>query len=86
MLNDILTHSLPEEPDTQTPLLDDPHVWLGLGADETAPEIIAAAARRRLDAICAACGSEQAVRDTVVAILVAARQSLLARAHGDASG
>lgn len=82
----MVTYAPVPEPAIQPPVLDEPHVWLGLSADETAPDRIIAAARRRLDMICTACGSEQAVRDTVVTILVAARQALLARARGTALG
>lgn len=64
------------------PVLDEPHVWLGLPADETCPGRIAAAARKRLDAIRDAGGTDDAVKEAVIAIIVAARQALLARAVG----
>jgi hypothetical protein len=62
-------------------VLDEPHVWLGLPADETCPGRIAAAARKRLDAIRDAGGTDDAVKEAVIAIIVAARQALLARAN-----
>lgn len=61
-------------------VLDEPHVWLGLPADETCPGRIAAAARKRLDAIRDAGGTDDTVKEAVIAIIVAARQALLARA------
>jgi hypothetical protein len=61
--------------------LDDPHVWLGLPADETCPGRIADAARRRLDAIRDAGGAEESIKEAVIRIIVAARQALLARAR-----
>jgi hypothetical protein len=81
------THALFQEPTTTQPLvLDEPHLRLGLSADATAPDRITEAARRRLDAIGTACGSAQAVRDTIVTILVAARSALLARSRARYGG
>lgn len=71
-------HAAPNSADV--PLLDEAHVWLGLSVDETCPGRIASAARQRLDAIRDAGGTDDAVKETVVAIIVAARQALLARA------
>lgn len=77
----VLTPPVPAAPVlADATVLDEPHVWLGLPADETCPGRIAAAARKRLDAIRDAGGTDDAVKEAVIAIIVAARQALLARA------
>jgi len=72
---------IPAAPAPDAASLDDPHVWLGLPADETCPGRIADAARRRLDAIRDAGGAEESIKEAVIRIIVAARQALLARAR-----
>jgi hypothetical protein len=57
-----------------------PHELLGICEDETAPTVIVEAARLRLEAIRMANGSEVDVRRHVVAMIVAAREGMLARA------
>ena len=61
-----------------------PHELLGLPAETTDPGLIVQAARRRLNAIRDACGSEEDVKDALVSIIVAARQAMLARANAEA--
>jgi hypothetical protein len=61
-----------------------PHELLGLPADTTDPGLIVQAARRRLNAIRDAYGSEEDVKDALVSIIVAARQAMLARAKAKA--
>jgi hypothetical protein len=61
-----------------------PHEVLGLPADTTDAGLIVQAARRRLNAIRDAYGSEEDVKDALVAIIVAARQAMLARANAEA--
>ena len=63
-----------------------PHAWLGLDADVREPGLIVQAARRRLEAIRDAYGSEREVKDVLVSIIVTARQEMLSRARvGQAS-
>jgi hypothetical protein len=59
-----------------------PHEVLGLPADTADVGLIVQAARRRLNAIRDAYGSEEDVKDALVAIIVAARQAMLAGANG----
>ncbi len=67
--------------------LENPHEILGLAADEIRPDAIISAARRRLDAVRDACGSEDGVKAAVVSLIVAARQALLRQAgHDSKSG
>jgi hypothetical protein len=57
---------------------------LGLPAETTDPGLIVQAARRRLNAIRDAYGSEEDVKETLVSIIVAARQAMLAQARAAA--
>ena len=67
--------------------LEKPHEILGLAADDLQPDSIISAARRRLDAIRDASGSEDGVKAAVVSLIVAARQALLRQAgHESKSG
>jgi hypothetical protein len=66
---------------------ENPREILGLSADEIRPDAIISAARRRLDAVRDACGSEDGVKAAVVSLIVAARQTLLRQAgHDSKSG
>lgn len=58
-----------------------PHDVLGLPAETTDPGLIVQAARQRLNAIRDAYGSDEDVKDLVISIIVAARQTMLARAR-----
>jgi hypothetical protein len=63
-----------------------PHAWLGLEPTVREPAVIVQAARRRLEAIRDAHGSEREVKDVLVSIIVTARQEMLSRARvGQAS-
>jgi hypothetical protein len=63
-----------------------PHAWLGLEPTVREPAAIVQAARRRLEAIRDAYGSEREVKDVLVSIIVTARQEMLSRARvGQAS-
>lgn len=61
-----------------------PHDVLGLPAETTDPGLIVQAARRRLNAIRDAYGSEEDVKEALVSIIVAARQAMLAHARSAA--
>ena len=61
-----------------------PHDVLGLPAETTDPGLIVQAARRRLNAIREAYGSDEDVKDLVISIIVAARQAMLAQARAAA--
>ena len=63
-----------------------PHEVLGLPADTTDPGLIVQAARRRLNAIRDAYGSEGDVKEALTSIIVAARQAMLAQARAVAGG
>lgn len=63
-----------------------PHEVLGLPADTTDPGLIVQAARRRLNAIRDAYGSEADVKEVLTSIIVAARQAMLAQARAAAGG
>ncbi len=72
--------------DWEIPALDPtplamPHAWLGLAPDDTEPAVIMQAARRRLEAIRDAYGSEEQVKEVLVTIIVTARQEMLSRAR-----
>ena len=58
-----------------------PHVWLGLSAEEQDAAAIVLAARRRLETLRDAYGSETDVTETLVAIVVTARQAMLGLAR-----
>lgn len=58
-----------------------PHEVLGLPPDTTDAGLIVQAARRRLNAIRDAYGSQEEVKHALVSTIVAARQAMLARAH-----
>jgi hypothetical protein len=57
---------------------------LGLPAETIDPGLIVQAARRRLNAIRDAYGSDEDVKETLVSIIVAARQAMLAQARAAA--
>jgi hypothetical protein len=61
-----------------------PHDVLGLPAETIDPGLIVQAARRRLNAIRDAYGSDEDVKETLVSIIVAARQAMLAQARAAA--
>lgn len=63
-----------------------PHEVLGLPADTTDPGLIVEAARRRLNSIRNAYGSESDVKEVLTSIIVAARQAMLAQARAAAGG
>ena len=63
-----------------------PHDVLGLPAETTDPGLIVQAARRRLNAICDAYRCDDDVREVLVAIVVAARQAMLAQARAAIGG
>jgi hypothetical protein len=71
------------EPSRSQPLAA-PHEVLGLPPDTTDAALIVQAARRRLNAIRDAYGSEEDVKDALVSMIVAARQAMLARANAEA--
>ncbi|MFM7291120.1 MAG: hypothetical protein ACKO6B_07805 [Planctomycetia bacterium] len=58
-----------------------PHAWLGLEPTVREPAAIVQAARRRLEAIRDAYGSEGDVNDVLVSIIVTARQDMLSRSR-----
>jgi hypothetical protein len=62
--------------------LAEPHVWLGLDLGVRDPVLVVEAARKRLDMIRDANGSEWKVKDVLVAIIITARQELLSFARG----
>ncbi|MCE2726387.1 MAG: hypothetical protein LW698_06370 [Planctomycetaceae bacterium] len=61
-----------------------PHEVLGLPPDTTDAGLIVQAARRRLNAIRDAYGSQEDVKDALVSTIVAARQAMLAQANVEA--
>lgn len=63
-----------------------PHEVLGLPAETTDPGLIVQAARRRLNAIRDAYGSERDVKEVLTSIIVAARQAMLAQARAKTNG
>jgi hypothetical protein len=70
---------LPQLPST-------PHEVLGLPAETTDAGLIVQAARRRLNAIRDAYGSEGDVKEVLTSIIVAARQAMLAQARAASGG
>jgi len=61
-----------------------PHEVLGLPPDTRDAGLIVQAARRLLNAIRDAYGSEKDVKDALVSIIVAARQAMLGRTNAEA--
>ena len=61
-----------------------PHEVLGLPPDTTDAGLIVQAARRRLNAIRDAYGSQEDVKNALVSTIVAARQAMLAQANAEA--